>query len=432
MRAALRGHVLSRAVAPDDDPITGGVRRSREHDHRRSTRYRQIWRDRRKAGIAGSPELGDGDNRDDERPHAGETQARGSGFHKTVARVLIHLTPLRSAAIVAAAGVLLTATGAPQYDRQALQTQLAKSRSQVISAYARIATETGAADALVARLDEDQTAVTLVDTSDAAAAERLWLRVGLDISLADQLTSSPSAPSSTALHGAQMRLFQSSADRTLQPVAVYVPQNANLDRPSALVLMLHGQGQTETDFLADPLLRQLADESGAILAVPWARGDRPADATTTADVYDALSSLVTNLKIDTRRVYLAGFSLGGFEVFMIAPHAANRWAGVLSVGGSLTNDDKDSFMRAMQGKPVFLVIGSDDPLVKAQYVKGASGYLSANGVDSHYYEERGGVHSLVSLLPSVQRAWNDMLAGVHFNTPEPDAPSPLPTPSLRY
>ena len=78
------------------------------------------------------------------------------------------------------------------------------------------------------------------------------------------------------------------------------------------------------------------------------------------------------------------------------------------------------------------VIGSDDPLVKAQYVKGASGYLMANGVDSHYYEERGGVHSLVSLLPSLQRAWNDMLAGVHFNTPEPDNPSPLPTPSLRY
>jgi predicted esterase len=345
--------------------------------------------------------------------------------------VLAHLTPFRCLALIWAASILLAATGSQTYDPTALESQLTKTRAQVLSAYARVAAETGAADQLVERLDADQAAVQLADSNDTAQAEPLWLRAGLDISLAQQLID-PASPLPTPTTGAQMRLFTSSADHTLQPVAVYVPAHVDLGRPAALVVMLHGQGQTETEFLSDPSLRQLADASESILAVPWARGDRPLDATTTADVYDAAARLTTDFKIDGRRVYLAGYSLGGFEVFMIAPHAANRWAGVLSVGGSLTNGDKDSFTRSMQGKPVYFVIGSDDPLVKAQYVKGASGYLNANGVDSHYYEERGGVHSLSSVLPSVQRAWNDMLAGVHFNTPEPDNPSPLPTPSLRY
>jgi len=346
--------------------------------------------------------------------------------------VVIQLSPLRCAGLIGVAFVLVAAAGSSQYDPKALQTQLTGARAQVVANFPRIASESGYADELVARLDEDQTALRLTDASDPAATEQMSLRVGLDVSLARQLVGLPSATVPAIARGAQIRLVRSSVDRTFQPVAVYVPSQASLDRPNVLVIVLHGHGQTESDFLSEPSLRKLADESDAIVAVPRLRGDRPVDATTTSDLYDTATSLLADFKIDPRRVYLAGFSEGGFQVFMLAPHDPNRWAGVLSAGGTLTNDDKDVFARAMQGKPTFLVIGSDDPLVKAEYVRGAAGYLNANGVDSHYYEQRGGVHSLDSLMPTLQRAWNDMLAGVHFGTPEPDAVSPLPTPSQRY
>ncbi|HXW51349.1 MAG TPA: hypothetical protein VEJ41_05105 [Candidatus Acidoferrales bacterium] len=352
-------------------------------------------------------------------------------FHKTFVPVLTHRT-IRSIVVAAAALFLLAAAaGTPEGDLHALQAKLASAKTAVVDDYTHVAAETGAADQIVERLDADEAALALADPADPAGSEALRVRILLDVSLAEQVTN-PAATSSSSAHGPQMRLVKSSADQTLQPLALYVPGSINLDQPAPLVIMLHSQEQTEADLISEPALRQLADASGAILAVPYARGDRSEDTTTQADVYDALAFVLSAYKIDARRIYLAGFSYGAFEAFMLAPHDPGRWSGVLSIAGSLTNGDKDAFVRSMQGKSTFLVIGSDDPIVKAQYVEGASAFLAANGIDSHFYMEKGGVHSLESLLPSLQRAWNDMLAGVHFGTPEPDAPSPLPTPSQRY
>jgi predicted esterase len=148
-------------------------------------------------------------------------------------------------------------------------------------------------------------------------------------------------------------------------------------------------------------------------------------------VYDALALLSSSYNIDRRRIYLSGFSLGGIVLFMVAPVHAEYWSALLSVAGTLTNDDKDSVTRAMRGKAVFLVVGSDDTQIRAQYVHGAATYLAANGVESRYYEQPQGVHSLNSLQPTVERAWRDMFSGVRFVAPDVEVPTPSPRPTLR-
>lgn len=327
---------------------------------------------------------------------------------------------------------MLSAAATPNNSLQSLRAGLQSARTLAVSHFSRIASDTGSADQIVARLDSDLTAVALTDPKDAVAFDRLSFRAALDESLVNQLIDDTAAPVSQTPGAAAIRLVRASADGTLQPLAVYLPATYDTQKSVPLILMLHAQGQTETELLSEPSLRKLADDTGAIFAVPWMRGDRAIDTVTGKDAYDALALLEANYKVDKRRTYLAGVSLGGFDVFMLAPLHPDRWTAVLSIAGTLTNDDKDGFVKAMRGKAAFLVIGSDDPLVKVEYVRGAAAYLTANGVDCHYYEERGGAHSLESLQPSLQHAWTDMLAGVRFSSGEVDIPSPVPTGSERY
>jgi poly(3-hydroxybutyrate) depolymerase len=313
----------------------------------------------------------------------------------------------------------------------ATQARLQKVRAQVVE-HAQEVTARGASPAdLLARIDADLSAIAHPD-ADMPAADRdaLDLVAQLDASLAEQLVSgSYGVPSDQP--GATELVVRSSADTSAQPLALYLPTSYNPKRSAPLILMLHAQGQTESELLAVPYLRALADQTGAIFAVPFARGDKGFDSATVSDVYDALTMLRSGLNVDRRRVYLAGVSLGGFVLFMVAPLHPEQWSALLAIGGSLTNEDKQSVVRAMAGKQVFLVIGADDPSIKAQYVQGAADYLLANGVESRLYEQPRGVHSLQSLQPSVERAWRDMLAGMRNVAPDADIPSPQPAASRR-
>jgi len=328
-------------------------------------------------------------------------------------------------ALVAAGPTPPAATTSPAVDL-ATQARLQKVRAQVVDHAQDVAAHGASPADLLARIDADLSAVAHPD-ADMPAADRqaLDLVAQLDASLAEQLISgSYATPSGEP--GATELVVRSSADTSAQPLALYLPASYTAKRSAPLILMLHAQGQTESELLAVPFLRALADQTGAIFAVPYARGDKEYDDTTAGDVYDALAVLRGGLNVDRRRVYLSGVSLGGFVLFMVAPLNPEQWSALLAIAGSLTNDDKQSVVRAMAGKQVFLVIGADDPSIKAQYVRGAADYLLANGVESRLYEQPHGLHTLQSLQPSVERAWRDMLAGMRNVAPDTDFPSPQP------
>jgi dienelactone hydrolase len=339
--------------------------------------------------------------------------------------------PWLRAAVACIAIAAVSAAANPIDSPQTLSADLTKARTLAVSNFAHIAAETGFADQIVARLDSDQTDVSLANPNDPTALEPLFLRVSLDVSLVDQLATNPALPGVQEPGSASLRLVHSSADQTFQPLAVYLPASYASQKTVPLVFMLHGPQQTETGLISEPIVRQLADARGAIVAVPWARGDTPMNSVTLADVDDTLAFLQSNYRVDARRIYLAGFSLGGVDVFTLAPHNPQRWSAVLSIGGTLTNSDKEAFVHAMRSKPVFLVIGSDDRLVSVQYVREAAQYLSANGVDSHYYEQPGGAQSLASVARALTNAWYDMFATVHLGEEEIESPSPVALPSQR-
>jgi predicted esterase len=326
----------------------------------------------------------------------------------------------------------LVAADAPPNPHQSVRASLDKSRAQLVDHFADVTARGGSPAELLARIDADLSAVGQLDANAAASDwETVTLQAQLDESLVQQLVSGTYVQASD-VRGAGSLVVPASADKTSQFLALYFPKSYDPTRQVPLIIMLHGQGQTESELLATPFLRALADQSGAIFAAPFARGDQEFDNTVAStDVYDALDVLEKTISIDRRRVYLAGFSMGGFAIFTVAPIHPERWSALLAIAGTLTNSDKQNVVRAMVGKRVFLVIGTDDPHLKAEYVRGATAFLSANGVDGRYYEQPRGLHSLPSLQPAVERAWRDMFSGVRNVAPDFDIPSPQPTSSRR-
>jgi acetyl esterase/lipase len=319
-------------------------------------------------------------------------------------------------------------------------------RLQVVENFDRVQARSGIAADIVGRLDGDVGAILSLAPSDTGKANLLASQIGLDLSLARQLLdahanvpgnavvpgatlSGATAPGATA-PGVYERLFPAGVDRKIQPLAVYLPRGYDPRTPHPLVLLLHGADQLETQLIVSPVLQGLADDVGAVLAAPWARGDYT-DPRSTGDIYDALRFMQSAYPIDPRRIYCVGYSAGGFASFVVTVAHPDRWAAIMSIAGSLTNEDKQAFANALHVTPVYLVTGSGDTVVPAKYVQESRDFLTDNGLTVRYYEQPGGTHVLGSLAPALTRAWHDMFAGAANVAPQVVLPSPQPSNSLR-
>ena len=200
---------------------------------------------------------------------------------------------------------------------------------------------------------------------------------------------------------------RSSQDGTMQPVAVYVPSGYAPGTPTSLIVLLHGHPQSETQLLAPPYIAQLAEANRSIVVAPWGRGyyDFRGSA---SDVYDALDAATRAFSIDPRKRFLAGYSMGGFSVFEVAPLHPDDWSAVMSIAGALLGSDSARILAFMPRTPFYVLTGSADDSIPTQYPTATAIFLHNQGFDVSFYSQAGGKHRLVTLLPILTQAWNDM------------------------
>jgi phospholipase/carboxylesterase len=103
---------------------------------------------------------------------------------------------------------------------------------------------------------------------------------------------------------------------------VFVPAGYRADRPTRLMVLLHGEASTPRAVIAP--LRALADSAGIILLAPASRG-RTWDAIgggsigpDVAFVDRAMAAAFARYNVDPGRVTVAGFSEGGSYALMLA------------------------------------------------------------------------------------------------------------------
>ncbi|MDQ2817284.1 MAG: alpha/beta fold hydrolase [Candidatus Eremiobacteraeota bacterium] len=200
------------------------------------------------------------------------------------------------------------------------------------------------------------------------------------------------------------------ADGTMQPMAVYVPVSYDPKRATKLVVFLHGRTWTENDILAaQPVIREDAAATNAIIIAPYGRGDNQYADPASADVYAALDVAERAFKVDCNRVYLAGHSMGGYGVFVVGPKHPQKWAGILAASGGINNDTADA-IDALGDVPVYVVWGTHDEYAPAGYFQKVVDTLKSSGVVAQGYEERDGRHAIDTIRASFDKAWRAMLS----------------------
>jgi dienelactone hydrolase len=247
----------------------------------------------------------------------------------------------------------------------------------------------------------------------------------LDISLATQLLQG-SYESMASVRGVGETFVRSSRDATMQPVAVYVPSTYAPGRPAPLIVLLHGHPQSETELLAPPYIARLAEQTGTIVVAPWGRGYYDFRGSI-GDVYDALHAAERAFSIDPRRRFLAGYSMGGFSVFEVAPAHADEWSAVMCIAGALLGSDAGRVVASMRTKPFYVLTGSADDSIPTQYPTVTAAFLQSAGMDVSFYSQPGGIHRLVTLLPILTLAWNDMLHQIVRSPPPASGSVTLPS-----
>jgi dienelactone hydrolase len=308
---------------------------------------------------------------------------------------------------IVAASALLLAGVAGENTPDALRSVAAVYYSNA----ARMATLTGRDSAMdyYQRLVDDADLWTM--PAPGGMPEAAWQNLRetearLDLSLAEQLLRRSFTPM-TDIRGLGETFVRSSKDATMQPVAIYVPHSYSPERPAAIVVFLHGHPQAESHLIASDYLQGLSERTNTIIVAPYGRGYYDFNGSE-GDVYDALDAANRAFDVDGRRRYLAGYSMGGFSLFRIAPIHPASWSAVMCISGSLLTSRAAAVLRTMQHARFYVLTGARDDNVPTAWPTATAIFLRDNGLPVTFYSEPDGTHALYSLRSILSRAWADM------------------------
>ena len=135
---------------------------------------------------------------------------------------------------------------------------------------------------------------------------------------------------------------------------LYVPNSYDSTKPSPFVLVLHGLGDTISNFIGINM-NLVADTGNFIFAVPQAitdptfgasawnsgAGEYSIQLNPSVDDVGFLNAIIDSTSayynIDQTRLYCTGFSMGGFMTNRLGCELNNRIAAIASVSGTIGN-----------------------------------------------------------------------------------------------
>lgn len=169
--------------------------------------------------------------------------------------------------------------------------------------------------------------------------------------------------------GTFRRAFKSKIDGTLQPYSVKIPAHLDRKKKYPLLVFLHGSGDDDQNQLTSPLI-----PDSIISVAPYARGTSNVYSTDHAqeDIIEAINDAAANYPIDSSRIIISGFSMGGYgayrtyyehperykaiAVFSGHPNLANKWSG----GNKEPNFLDAKYLTPFADKDVFVFHGGKD------------------------------------------------------------------------
>ena len=182
---------------------------------------------------------------------------------------------------------------------------------------------------------------------------------------------------------------------------LFKPKGAQPDQSYPLVLSLHGGApRHQFEDLLEPYLPGLAYGLGRLVSdetqlanpcfvvAPWSN-DTNWDGDNLRLVLEVLDALAREFKVDARRVYVTGQSMGGFGTWSIITQHPARFAAAVPICGGGEPDD------AAKAKdlPIWAFHGSADGVVPVQYTRQMIAALRQAGATPRYWEYEGADHA---------------------------------------
>ncbi len=164
------------------------------------------------------------------------------------------------------------------------------------------------------------------------------------------------------------RAFLSGVDSTLQPYTIRVPEDFDRSGRYPLFVMLHGSGADDREIL------NFNPGNGRFIELaPFGRGTSNCFTKDYAeiDVKEAIEDVLRNYPIDTTRIVIAGFSMGGYGAYRIFYEYRDMFRGVIAFSGHPNLAGKwlgpgypdfldEKYLACFNKVPVFIYHSRDD------------------------------------------------------------------------
>lgn len=196
---------------------------------------------------------------------------------------------------------------------------------------------------------------------------------------------------------------------------VYLPKNRSLKKKLPVMLFLHGNGVGGTDNERQVQgINEIVDKNpnlfNFIIVFPQAKPNTVWIGDMIAQALKALDQTVEEFNGDTKRLYLSGFSMGGYGTWSTAASNPNKFAALVPVAGGIVppfqipaflkktfpaeivtildaSDPYKALAKKIGNTPVWLFHGKDDEAVPVTESRKISEALKKNGNKKVSYTE---------------------------------------------
>jgi predicted peptidase len=195
-------------------------------------------------------------------------------------------------------------------------------------------------------------------------------------------------------HGFLDRVYKG-ADDVESKYVLFVPQDYTGEKAYPLVLFLHGAGSTGTDGKKQvsgiaPAIRK--DEKAFPAIVVFPQSQKRSWGANSEDGKRAMAILAEvekKYKVDDKRVYLTGLSMGGFGTWSLAAAHPDKWAAIVPICGG--GNPKDA--AKIKDLPCWCFHGDADPTVKVDLSRNMIKAIKEAGGEPKYTEYPGVEHN---------------------------------------
>jgi predicted peptidase len=222
-------------------------------------------------------------------------------------------------------------------------------------------------------------------------AVRLLALVGVVLLVSESLPSRAAADQKTGF----LDRVHKDADGKDAKYVLFVPHDYKADKPYPLILFLHGAGERvgggkePVQVGIGPAIKKREKDFPFLVVIPQAQRTWQADSPDAKRALAILAEVEKEYKVDAKRVYLTGLSMGGYGTWSLATAQPDKWAAIVPIcgGGDPKNADK------IKDIPCWCFHGDADKAVKVERSRDMIEAIKKAGAEPKYTEYPGVGHN---------------------------------------